>query len=140
MGRLRKFFRLPPSDRVLFLKTFLLLCWTRLTLNAFSLRKFKRLLRFDASAAGLAPGTGKNLRASRVPWAVHAASRYVPGATCLLQALVGQRLLKEQGMPARLRIGVAKDPNCCFQAHAWLEVGTEIVIGRADSQRYVPLA
>jgi hypothetical protein len=75
-----------------------------------------------------------------VVWAVTVASRYVPEATCLTQALAAQVLLARRGYPARLRIGVARSETGQFQAHAWVENGGRIVIGgTANPSYFTPL-
>jgi hypothetical protein len=75
----------------------------------------------------------------RIAWAVRAASRRVPQATCLTQALAAQLLLAQYGYRSRLRLGVARGEQGDFQAHAWLECGGQIVIGGQDLGRYSPL-
>ncbi len=77
-----------------------------------------------------------------VAWAVRAASRRVPGASCLTQALAGQILLGMYGFPSRLRIGVAHEANGAFIAHAWLQVAGHdrpLIGDRADLDRYTCL-
>ena len=64
-----------------------------------------------------------------VTWAVEAASRRVPGATCLTQALAAQLLLRRHGFDSQLRLGVARDIGGEFRAHAWLERQGRIVLG-----------
>jgi hypothetical protein len=64
----------------------------------------------------------------------------VPGATCLTQALAAQVLLAQSGYHSRIEIGVTKDDERHFRAHAWVVCGNEIVIGGAEVDRYVPLA
>jgi hypothetical protein len=65
----------------------------------------------------------------------------VPGATCLPQALAARHLLKRAGYAAQLRIGVAKDKQALFQAHAWVEVDGAVVADRSAGQGdfYTPL-
>lgn len=63
----------------------------------------------------------------QIAWAVRLASRYVPDATCLPQALATHLLLSRHGHPSCLRIGVASGPK--FEAHAWVECDGSIVIG-----------
>jgi hypothetical protein len=72
-------------------------------------------------------------------WAVRAVSRSVPGATCLTQALAAQVLLTRAGHPSRVEIGVAKSEKNQFQAHAWLVLGDQVLIGGAGVERYTPL-
>jgi hypothetical protein len=52
--------------------------------------------------------------------AVDRAARYVPGATCLARSAALARLLRKNGVPARVRLGVAAGET--FAAHAWVEV------------------
>lgn len=61
--------------------------------------------------------------AKELAWAVQAASRRIPAATCLTQALALQRLLRAAGHSSQIEIGVAKTAERGFQAHAWVECG-----------------
>lgn len=74
----------------------------------------------------------------RVAWAVRAAGRWVLGdRPCLAQALVTERLLRRGGVPAHLRIGVAKAPDGRLLAHAWVESEGYVVVGsRTSPARY----
>ena len=72
-------------------------------------------------------------------WAVRAVSRYVPGATCLTQALAAQALLTQSGRDSRIEFAVKKDEQRRFLAHAWVVCGEQIVIGRAEAEGYQPL-
>ncbi|MDX8466502.1 lasso peptide biosynthesis B2 protein [Mesorhizobium sp. VK23B] len=65
----------------------------------------------------------------RVAWGVAAAARFVPGASCLTQALAGQYLLARQGNASKIRIGVERDTGAELKAHAWLVSGNHIVLG-----------
>jgi len=75
----------------------------------------------------------------RIGWAIRAASRYVPGATCLVQALTGLVLLEGAGLPARLYIGVARNDEKPFQAHAWVKSQDDVIVGGHELHQYVPL-
>ncbi|RVD55178.1 lasso peptide biosynthesis B2 protein [Mesorhizobium sp. M2D.F.Ca.ET.185.01.1.1] len=65
----------------------------------------------------------------RVAWGVAAAARFVPGATCLTQALAGQYLLARQGSASKISIGIEKGTGSELKAHAWLMSGNHIVLG-----------
>lgn len=73
----------------------------------------------------------------RVGWAVRAVSRYVPGASCLTQALAARSLLAAEGRPSRLQLGMARIDGRP-QAHAWLESEGAIVIGGEGHSRFAP--
>lgn|SRR5574341_1234140 len=142
MRRLHKFLLLPQSERRLLVKTALLLWAVRLGLWVVPFRALRlRLYRLsEAPPEGVHNGTATGVSPERIAWAVAAASRYVPRATCLVQALAGRFLLEQHGHPATLRIGVARDDERGnFEAHAWLECRGRVVIGGTQSERYQPL-
>jgi hypothetical protein len=69
-------------------------------------------------------------------WAVRIVSRYLPGATCLTQALAAQALLTHSGFPSQVEIGVAKDELGRFHAHAWVVCQGHVVLGERQGERY----
>lgn len=75
----------------------------------------------------------------RVARAVARASRVVPGASCLTQALAVQVLLERHDFPTRLHIDVARDGREAMRAHAWVESQGAAVIGGARSGQWTPL-
>ena len=75
----------------------------------------------------------------RLVRAVATASRCVPCASCLTQAMAAQVLLSRHGYASCLRIGVAKEASGPFEAHAWLERDGEVILGGTDTGRYTPL-
>jgi hypothetical protein len=76
-------------------------------------------------------------------WAITHASRLVPGASCLTQALSLQVLLGQRGLGSRLCIGVRKSQAKGFEAHAWVESGGRILIGgqqqAREDEKWTPL-
>jgi Transglutaminase-like superfamily len=74
----------------------------------------------------------------QLSWSVSAASRFVPRATCLTQAVALHILLKRAGYQSRLRIGVSSKSGE-FESHAWVENHDHVVIGNAESQRFTPM-
>ena len=76
----------------------------------------------------------------RVVWAVKTASRFVPKATCLTQALVAQIILARRGCATDLQIGVARSEQGSVEAHAWLESDGRVLIGgMTDLDRFTAL-
>ena len=70
---------------------------------------------------------------------IDAASRYVPGATCLVRALAAETLLRKYGHDACLRIGVSKNSSQVLLAHAWVESEGQVVIGGEEAGGLTPL-
>lgn len=134
MGRLRKFLDLSASEKRLLAETVLLLGAIKVGMKLLPFRRLRRLV------DGFSEPSGKPGRSSveEVVWAVELAGRLMPG-TCLTRAMAGQILLGRQGYPTRLHIGVVKEADGGFLAHAWLESGEDVVIGGHELERYTPL-
>ena len=84
---------------------------------------------------------GDHLRVGvdRLTWLVAVAARHAPwGPTCLEQALVLVWILRRGGVPAVLRIGVARGADT-LEAHAWVEHEGRTLLGAAAAARYAPL-
>ncbi len=75
---------------------------------------------------------------NRIVWAVRAAARRVPGATCLVSSLALQRLLSRNGHPSELHIGVARRDGA-LAAHAWVVCGGEVLDGEGGDDAYARL-
>jgi len=132
LKRLGKFARLTASEQGLLLEAWLQTTAVRLALWTLPFRLVRRL-RWDKT-----PVLSKIPSPERMAWAVAVASRYVPKATCLVQALAGQALLARRGQASRLHIGVAK-PEGLFEAHAWLEWEGHVLLGGSEADRYTGL-
>jgi hypothetical protein len=139
MGRLRKLLCLPSADRHLLIKAVLLVGVVRVGLWLLPFRTWRRILTGRAQTNCQLQLEDANFIA-RVVWAVRTASRYVPAATCLTQALATQALLCRRGHPTSLHIGVARSKAGEFQAHAWVEYQGKVVIGgRGALSHFTPL-
>ena len=138
MARVRKFLELSPADRRLFIRAWLWLGFIRLWFWLLPFGSHRRLL---ARLSQAPPGGGRNDASfpERVVKAVSMASGYVPQATCLVQALAAQGLLRGRGWAAEVRLGVGRDVQGQFLAHAWLEKGGRVIIGDSKLERYLPL-
>lgn len=138
MDKLRKFWRLPWSGQKL-----LSLAVLRLTAVSLAVR----LVPFAVWRGRLEnrpappPSTRGGASLDQIVWAVTVAGRYVPGANCLVRALVARSMLWQAGHSTQLRLGVSAQPERPFQAHAWLESAGRAVLGGTESaSQYTPLA
>ena len=118
----RKFVRLPSRDRALLTRTVFTLAVARLATWVLPFDVGRRLL--VGKRAGVATVTRDQVR-----WAMAQASRVIPGATCLPQALAAESLLTRGGIAADMHIGIMKTPAGKFLAHAWVESDGRIVVG-----------
>jgi hypothetical protein len=73
----------------------------------------------------------------QICWAVTTAARFIPGAACLVQSLVGRTMLLKAGYPADIRIGVSRLESG-MAAHAWVCSRGAVLLG-GDVTRYTEL-
>jgi hypothetical protein len=71
----------------------------------------------------------------RVAWAVTTAADQFPRIpTCLVKALAADTMLRRRRFPSMIRFGV-REPDVSqtpLEAHAWVECGGNIILGRID--------
>jgi hypothetical protein len=137
MSKLRKFLRLDSRDRWLLVKCTALLITSRVGLWILPFRVLWQLL---GQRKVENPSKSYEQGIEKISWAVTAVGSTIPALeNCLVQALATQYLLRKNGHPASLRIGVAQEDGE-FRAHAWVEVDGIIVVGGSRAlSRFVPL-
>lgn len=128
MRRLHKWISLSGPERRLCAEAFFLLWSIRLALWTFPYRTVHQFV------ARCCRKKRVNLRPDIPPPTVGdlttKLARLVPGASCLTQALTAQILLARRGKDSSLRFG-GKTVAGKFEAHAWVEAGSEIIVGKA---------
>jgi hypothetical protein len=138
VNRARKLLRLSRGARRLLFQAALVVLAIRSGLWLLPFRRVRAILaRMDTAPPLLRPRNGTST--DEIARAVRSASRFVPHASCLTQALAAQALLRWSGISSRLHIGVAKDDAGRLEAHAWVESKGSIVIGGSGLARYTPL-
>jgi hypothetical protein len=136
----RRFLRLSWSDQRLLVRIVLLLTAIRVGLWLLPFSVLRRQLHTGLPFGAFPPALIA-ARAERVARLVAASSRVVPGATCLTQSLAVQFLLKRAGHASVIRIGVARNDACGFEAHAWVDCHGHVLLDHpADVARYTVLA
>lgn len=136
MKALHKFWALSGSDKMFLAGCVATVAMVRLCLTLFSFNRMRAWLPAMRAEEVPAPTELK-----RVAWGIRNAARLVPGASCLTQALSGQIVLARRGKTSQVRIGVARDEQGRFIAHAWLVSEGRVVLGGAEAniQRFTPL-
>lgn len=134
MRKLRKFFGLSSSDRSLLIKSLATLYIVRIGLLLLSFKTLWNLLSiitFDKDD----DQSVNQAFIDKVVWAVTVTSRYVPGASCLAQALATYMFLRPRVPETNIQIGVLRSDSGEFKAHAWVECQGVVVIGGV---KYLP--
>ena len=135
MGSPRKFLGLDWQERCLLLQTVFVVMSLRAALGLLAFRQVNDLLSHRAKRRqGL-----RNISRARVIWAVRTASAFIPGSTCLTQALAAKYQLERFGVNTKLHFGVAKKEDGRLLAHAWLQCDGEAVIGGEIAPRFAPV-
>jgi hypothetical protein len=118
----------------LFAYTLAVVVAVRLSLTLTSHRTVRKALPAGLSRAAPEPMVWRAARA------VTLASRIVPGASCLTQALALQLILGHRGYATEVRIGVKADGSA-VAAHAWLLSDGKVAIGGSPQEiaGYVPI-
>jgi hypothetical protein len=139
----RKFFKLTVTERKIIVKAFFLLTIIRLGMWLVPFRTLQKTLwrLYPCPVTAKVPSPSPELlqSAKKISWAVKAVSRYVPSATCLVQALTLQCLLSQEGIYSDLAIGIARRDESGIAAHAWLEVDGTVIIGGEERDRFTRL-
>jgi hypothetical protein len=139
-----KFLRLSGRDRLFLVKTYILLTLIRLGLWLVPFEQlWKALVRLGQYRT---PKTSSfplriGLVVQRAIWAVNWSCKLTPGgAKCLARALTVKVLLDRNHCPADFKIGVAKNGDGKFEAHAWIEVEGTVVIGQLQNlEQFTPM-
>ena len=138
MSATQKFLRLSATEQRLLIQAAVLLGGIRIGLRLLPFRTVRSLVAQLASSS-LRSHRINRCSTDRLIWAVTKASRYVPGATCMTQALTAEVLLTHHGHPAHLRVGFAKAEEGKLEGHAWLESRGRIVVGGEEVSRFTRL-
>jgi hypothetical protein len=129
------FAKLDSSKRRLLLRAVAAIAAVRLALNLLPFHWLERLLIRRWRAVESSPVAA----VADVVWAVQAAARRMPAATCLVQALAALRLLDGAGHDAVLTIGTLRPGQRNLTAHAWVSHHGQVILG-GPVEEYTPLA
>lgn len=144
MKRLRRFLKTPLSRQCLMVEAALQLTLAWMMVRLLPFRWWSPRLG-EASAGEPPPGDGvDDPRAHAISGAVTAINRAVGGRfTCLMLAVAGQRMLNRRRISSSLVLGTrterAEAEGPSLTAHAWLRVGSQVILGGHDG-RYLPVA
>ena len=132
MNRLTKFLRLNGRRQRLLLRTWLALNGTAVALRLAPLSRILSV--FGTNSAPLLQSQGPAFSREEIIWTVRAAAALSWSPTCAVRALVAERLLRLHGHPAQFKVGVR--PGDDFQAHAWVEDESGVLVGESERPYY----
>jgi hypothetical protein len=121
-NRIKSFFSLDFQKRTLLLKSFWVVGIVRICLSLVGTKKTREFTsKFSINTGNSTP--------SELAWSVRIASKVVYNATCLTQAISLQAMLSRSDLGSVLRIGTRLSNDRTVEAHAWVLIGDDVLIG-----------
>ena len=137
---MRKFWRLPWSDRLLLVEALACLAVGAAAVAALPFRHIARWASLPARET-VPSDAARTAMIERVRWAVTACAHRVPWrAKCFEQGLTAQFMLRRRGIPAVLYYGAAHDDGQRLAAHVWVKDRDTDVTGGEIAARFAVLA
>ncbi|MGI6483986.1 MAG: lasso peptide biosynthesis B2 protein [Methanobacterium sp.] len=125
-----RFIKLPSREKKLALETLFWVLTIRIMVWIFPFQYVQK--KVQKIAKHLASDQ-KKISIQKIRSMIVTISKYVPRATCLVQALVGYILYTKHGYNTKIKIGVLTE-NGVFEAHAWLEYQGYVVLGQSEKK------
>lgn len=139
-GALSRYVALDSSHQKILNEACFQLAKMRLSLSLYSFKKLVFGLQFHSTEIEpIALETLQLTKTRLISWALSVAAANLPWTnSCLVQALVAQRMLKRMGIPGVLYVGAALSPaeptRVQLAAHAWVKSGGEFITGEQGSK------
>lgn len=136
--KLSRFHRLPGPRKLMLAEAGLLLPLAWLLVRGLPFRWWSPRLGAPVPGEATPSGTDDE-RARDIAWAVMAINRRVGGRfTCLMLAMAAQWMLNHRRISSSLVLGTrtehGEDRHLIIKAHAWLRVGSQLVVGHHGGQ------
>nr|WP_319374717.1 lasso peptide biosynthesis B2 protein [uncultured Methanobacterium sp.] len=129
MGIISSFIRLPSREKLVAIQSLYWVFIIRIMIWIFPFHSVQK--RVQKIVANSNPHINHSMPMSQLRLMILVAARYVPRATCLIQALAGFILFSKYGYSTSIKIGVLTE-NGEFEAHAWLEHNDSVVLGESE--------
>lgn len=123
------FIKLPSKDKKIAIESLFWVIWIRIMLWLFPFTKVQRRVKKRVGQYHIVHNPIFSMSKLRIM--IMVASRFVPRATCLVQALAGHIIFSKYGYNTVIKIGVLTE-NGEFEAHSWLEHDEKVVLGESE--------
>lgn len=129
MGIISSFIKLSLQNKIIALKSLYWVFVIRVMIWVFPFKYVQKKVQNIVS--GTQPCENHPISISGLRATIVVSARYIPRATCLVQALAGFILFSKYGYDTSIKIGVLTE-NGEFEAHAWLEYDDKVVLGESE--------
>ena len=137
MSKLQRLVQLVGADKWLLLRATAWLAIARIMLVVMPFRHLSARLSAESDSSQVEPDQEL---LQRISYTVSAAANNVPWRSdCFPQTIAARMLLKSQGYPSTIHLGVNRVGEDDLEAHAWLTCGKTVVAGGTDLNRYTEI-
>ncbi|MCC7551746.1 MAG: lasso peptide biosynthesis B2 protein [Methanobacterium sp.] len=130
MSIISSFIKLSSKDKILAMESLFWLIMIRVMLWIFPFSYVQKRVQKIADYIFV---DDSNVPLQRISLMILASSKYVPRASCLVQALAGYLLFSKYGYNTLIKIGVSNEDGV-FEAHAWVEHDEKVVLGESEKK------
>jgi hypothetical protein len=134
--KIKVFFSLSLSKRLLFLEAFIMLGWAR-CMKQVQFQKLTKILKLQIAETSNETYGSDKLTSYDVSEAINIMSRHTLWESmCLVRALAAMKMLERRGISSTLYLGTGKNENGQLIAHAWLRSGNQYVTGGEEMGKF----
>jgi hypothetical protein len=136
MKAIRTFARLTPIERARLIEAVWMLTVATGLLKGLGFKRISNRVGRHMAEGHPLTDPSQIAAADLIRWAVRAVGDRLPWKpVCLPRALAAQWMLRRQGIPSTLYLGL--DPDRALDAHAWVRAGPVVVAGGPIEKRFV---
>ncbi|MDQ0975354.1 hypothetical protein QFZ31_005232 [Neobacillus niacini] len=136
VNRIRIFFSLKMTTKMLLIEAYILLAWARL-IKILPFSKAVPYLGVSMKETSFSYNDGDLKLIRDVSFAINVMSRYTFWESmCLVKAIAGMRMLEKRKVESTIYLGTGKDGDGKMIAHAWLRSGPFFLTGAEEMSRF----
>ena len=135
-NKIKVFFSISLSKRLLFIEAFLMLGWAR-CMKQVPFQKLTKILRLQLAETRFQTNEIKKQSIYEISEAIHIMSRHtIWESMCLVRAIAAMKMLDRRGISSTLYLGTGKNETGQLIAHAWLRSGDQYVTGGEEMRGF----
>jgi hypothetical protein len=136
-NNLKLYVRIPSAHRGLLWEALIALAIVRIAMACLPFRRIAAWLGTPGVESPTTATAEETRIAEKIGWAVAAVGKRVPwDGRCFAQALAATSMLRRRGLEGTVSFGAGSGEAAGFDAHAWLRMGSCMVTGGPDHERF----
>lgn len=140
MYKLTKYLKLPLRRKIMLIEVLLWLFLAKVMLLIFSFKKLSEILGDSQNSSFYTANSQETIIVNDFIKNLNAVLKNLPWqCRCLTQAIAGKFMLKVRKIKTTIYLGMGKNEEGDFSAHAWLKIGDFFITGNSNVQKYKTL-